>query len=185
MSDPSRASRCALVAALTVATLGCGSRASLDDSGCDADGGVCACGPGIDAPPDEGRDHVPVGTTVSYRANPPASGPHYPMPAPWGVYTMPLARELWVHDLEHGGIVLAYNCPSGCDSLVAQLIAIKDGTPADQYNEQRFIITPDPKLPKTLAALAWDYRWQGDTLDVPTVRCFISARYDRAPESIP
>jgi hypothetical protein len=149
---------------------------------------VCAtaCGPGIDAPPLEGATHVPEPTPITYQANPPASGPHWPLwQMPWGVYANELPRERWVHNLEHGGIVLLYDCPTGCDDVVAQLINIRDATPPDRYNEQRFIITPDSVMPHRVAALAWGWRWQGDAVDATTIRCFVNARYDRGPESIP
>jgi hypothetical protein len=40
-------------------------------------------------------------------------------------------------------------------------------------------------MPHKVAAVAWGWRWQGDAVDMPAMRCFIDARYDRAPESIP
>jgi hypothetical protein len=162
--------------------------ADLQAMTCDSDGPECAvfrCGAGIDSPPYEGATHVPVGSTINYIANPPASGNHYPTPAAWGVYTTALARGSWVHNLEHGGIVLSYNCPGGCDADVQQLIAIRDATPPDRFNEQRLIVTPDPLMPHRFAAVAWLYRWQGEALDAAAINCFIGARYDRAPESLP
>lgn len=174
-----------LASLAVVAVAGCGGGAKMN--ACD-DAGPCAlsCGAGIDSPPYEGAMHVPEPTPVDYMANPPASGPHWPVwQQPWGAYPMELPRERWVHNLEHGGIVLLYNCPSGCDGDVAALQAIIDGTPADQYNEQRFILTPDTVMPHKLAAVAWRWRWQGEAVDMATIRCFVQARYDRAPESIP
>lgn len=175
-----------LVSLLVVSALaGCGGAKAT--SAC-SDGGVCAlaCGPGVDAPPLESAYHVDEPTPVSYAANPPASGPHWPMwQEPWGAYPGGLPRERWMHNLEHGGVVLAYNCPSGCDDVVAALTTLRDATPPDQYNEQRILIVPDAQMPHRVAAIAWGWRWQGDAVDSATVRCFIDARYDRAPESIP
>jgi Protein of unknown function (DUF3105) len=153
-----------------------------------SDGGLCAlaCGPGIDTPPLEGGTHVPEPTMVTYAANPPASGPHWPQwQEPWGPYPDGLPRERWVHNLEHGGVVLLYNCSTGCDDVVGALTTLYHSTPPDQYNEQRILIVPDSQMPHRAAAVAWGWRWQGDSVDSPTVRCFIDARYDRAPESIP
>jgi hypothetical protein len=145
-----------------------------------------ACGPGVDSPAYEGNMHVVEPTPVSYQANPPASGPHWPQwQEPWGPYPSELPRERWVHNLEHGGIVLLYNCPNGCPDVVTQLGVLRDATPPDQYNEQRIIITPDSVMPHQVAAAAWLWRWQGDAVDMQALRCFIDARYDRAPESIP
>lgn len=59
---------------------------------------------------DLGRGHVPVGTRVEYNSNPPTSGQHY---AEWtraGVYDAPLDDRNLVHSLEHGYIIVSYNC---------------------------------------------------------------------------
>lgn len=66
---------------------------------------------------DLGREHVPVGTPVKYNSNPPTSGNHYP---DWtrkgvyseanGVYDQPKEDGNLIHSLEHGYIVVSYNC---------------------------------------------------------------------------
>ena len=56
--------------------------------------------------PDRGGGHVPEGQPVPYPSYPPTSGPHWPRPAPWGVYDFEIAPEVYVHNLEHGGIVV-------------------------------------------------------------------------------
>jgi hypothetical protein len=155
-------------------------------AGCDAAApDVRKCGPGIDSPPLEPATHIPDGSSFAYQSNPPASGPHYPEPGEWDIYTTPLARGTWVHNLEHGGIVLSYHCPDTCDADVATFEAIRAGLQPDRFGEVRVIITPDPEMPRRFAALAWGWRWQGDAVDADTIRCFIAARYDRAPESFP
>ena len=175
-----------LVSVVALALAGC--HAADDGGAACTDGPPCAldCGPGIDAPANEGQLHVPEPTMVSYRANPPASGPHWPMwQEPWQPYPDGLPRERWVHNLEHGGVVLAYNCPDGCDDVIGELTTLWQSTPPDRFNEQRLLVVPDGAMPHRVAAIAWGWRWQGETVDTPTVRCFIDARYDRAPESIP
>jgi hypothetical protein len=173
-----------LVSVAVVLVAGCHSGGSASCTG----QGTCAldCGPGVDAPANEGGTHIDEPTPVSYVANPPASGPHWPQwQEPWGAYPNGLPRERWVHNLEHGGVVLLYNCPSGCDDVVAQLTTLRDATPVDRFNVQRLLIVPDAAMPRKVAAVAWGWRWQGEAVDMAAMRCFIDARYDRAPESIP
>src|SRR5437763_896218 len=120
-----------------VVVAGCGASGASYPANCDG-GGTCvfSCGSGVDAPPLEAAVHVAEPTPVRYQSNPPASGAHWPMwQTPWGAYPGGLPRERWVHNLEHGGIVLLYNCPSGCDELIAQLTALRNATPADRFNE--------------------------------------------------
>jgi hypothetical protein len=146
---------------------------------------ACLCG-GVDSPPFEGANHVIEPLAVTYKANPPASGNHWgAWDTTWGNYTMPLVPERWVHNLEHGGVVLLYNCPSGCANDVAALTAIKNGLRPDKFGARRVIITPFPGMPRPFAAVAWNWRWQGDTVDAQAINCFIAARYDKAPESVP
>jgi len=153
------------------------------------DGGAdCAyaCSPTVDTPPVEGSTHVNPGTSVAYVANPPASGNHWPYwQTPWGAYPNGVPREEWMHNLEHGGIVLLYNCPSGCQPVVDQLSALMLAQKPDQFNEVRMLLVPDSKMPHRVAAVAWGWRWQGDTVDAAAIQCFINARYDRGRESIP
>ncbi len=77
-----------------------------------------ACAPAIVPVPDDGRYHLPFCTPITYNHDPPASGPHWPWPAPWGPHHEVVPREWWVHNLEHGGIVLLYNCPYPSDGGV-------------------------------------------------------------------
>src|SRR4029453_18543264 len=74
--------------------------------------------------PHQGTLHIPspVSSPVQYNSDPPTSGPHLPYIAPWGVHTRPIDRELQVHNLEDGGVVVQYNCE--CPEIVAKLKAI-------------------------------------------------------------
>jgi hypothetical protein len=68
---------------------------------------------------DLGRLHAPTGQPLTYQYCPPASGPHYNQPGaapmPYTVYqpTQERAPGYWIHNLEHGSIVVLYRCPSG------------------------------------------------------------------------
>ena len=71
-------------------------------------GGVVVDDRGIEEFPDEGRTHVPDGTLITYRTDPPTSGPHLNQVPPWGVAATPIAKELQVHALEDGGVIIHY-----------------------------------------------------------------------------
>ena len=59
---------------------------------------------------DLGRNHVPEGTVVEYNSNPPTSGPHYAQWEKPGAYDRVLPDGRLIHSLEHGYIVISYNC---------------------------------------------------------------------------
>ncbi|MBI2268583.1 MAG: DUF3105 domain-containing protein [Candidatus Blackburnbacteria bacterium] len=60
--------------------------------------------------PDLGRNHVSDGTQVQYNSNPPTSGPHYEEWTKAGVYDKQFSDGHLVHSLEHGYVVISYNC---------------------------------------------------------------------------
>lgn len=79
------------------------------------------------AEPDMGQIHVAPGTTQHYGACPPASGPHHnaaglgPIDARFYGPNETIAPEGWIHNLEHGAIVIAYSCTKGsCDDASLQ-----------------------------------------------------------------
>src|SRR5688572_20987347 len=83
---------------------------------CDGGGGskkaptsMKATDPGIESFPSEGQEHVPVGTPIVYRTDPPTSGPHYPDPWPGGFYSKPVDAPYLVHSMEHGAVIIYYN----------------------------------------------------------------------------
>src|SRR5256886_15074946 len=67
---------------------------------------------------DEGRNHIDPSTTPTYKFYPPASGPHYSAqgiaPVDWQTIAT-LQEGQYIHNLEHGGIAILYDCPSGTD----------------------------------------------------------------------
>lgn len=60
---------------------------------------------------DPSEPHTP------YNSQPPSSGPHWGGLAQWGESEEPVPAEVFVHNLEDGGIVLAYDCEAGCDEI--------------------------------------------------------------------
>jgi hypothetical protein len=134
--------------------------------------------------PNEGWAHVAEGVDVTYRHNPPASGPHYPVWARYELFTAPLARPYWVHNLEHGAIVLLHR-PDAAPSLVQALQDAYRSLPADPAcGHTRSLLTPDPLLDRAVAVVAADAVLRGDCVDAAAIRQFTTARRGRAPEDV-
>jgi hypothetical protein len=134
--------------------------------------------------PDEGYDHVAVGSQIHYKANPPASGPHYPFPAPAGVYLNGLQTGFWVHSLEHGYIVLLYKPPASAERL-ADFDRMLREYPKSKYGNVKLLIVSYPDMPHPYAVLAWDWRLQMDSYDRATVLLFYKEHLDHGREDIP
>ena len=59
---------------------------------------------------DLGAQHVTDISGVIYNSNPPTSGTHFPVWAKPGVYQVVISDGHLVHSLEHGYVVISYNC---------------------------------------------------------------------------
>ena len=134
----------------------------------------------------EGATHVATGTDVSYRSNPPASGSHWPTPAQPGFYPNGVATEQWVHNLEHGYIVILYDCRGTCDAaLLENLQQFAESVPASSvFGYAKIVITPYDGLPDgvLITAVAWDVQRNLAAFDEGQLRAFFDAYQDQGPE---
>jgi hypothetical protein len=138
------------------------------------------------AVPDEGSSHVRIGTPVERLHRPPASGPHYPILLPRGVYPTEQDEGLWVHNLEHGYIVLLYSCPTACPELLAQLQGFYDRAPTSaEYGYQKLLVLPYSGLTGRLAIVAWNRIDELEQYDEQRLLRFYQAYHDRGPEDAP
>jgi len=117
--------------------------------------------------PDQGNRHIQRSTDPHepYNSDPPTSGAHLPYVAPWGVHTRPIERELQVHNLEDGGVLVQYNCE--CPELVDKLQAI-----VKKY-DKFVVLAPYPTMKSRIALTAWTRIDTFDELDEGRVRRFI------------
>lgn len=59
---------------------------------------------------DMGREHITDISSIAYNTNPPTSGSHFPVWAKKGVYDRAISDGYLLHSLEHGYVVISYNC---------------------------------------------------------------------------
>jgi len=117
-----------------------------------------------------GNDHVATPETphVPYNSDPPTSGPHLPYIAPWGVHTRPIVRELQVHNLEDGGVVVQYK-PQCADQVLTGLRTVIERYP------DRVLLAPYPGMERCIALTAWTRIDAFDAFDEARVTRFIEA----------
>jgi hypothetical protein len=137
----------------------------------------------------EGRHIDPSESFTAYNTNPPNSGPHWSAqglgPIGWTVYTTQQRNEGVVHNLEHGGILIAYN-PSVGQDVIDKLKTIRASWPKDKYNEVKIVVEPYPSLTDAKIALtAWGWIDKMDTFDQARIQGFIAAHIDQGPEDAP
>ncbi len=139
----------------------------------------------------EGWNHVAVCSAVTYGTRPPSSGDHYPVWAAFQAYDTPVPEGFWVHDLEHGAIVISYNCREGCAADVAAATSLFDTLPDDPTCDMtgdgvrhRDIVTPDPKLDVPIAASAWGWTLRARCYDPVAFKAFAEKHYGQGREDL-
>ncbi len=142
---------------------------------------------------DEGRNHVDPSTAPTYKFYPPASGPHFSVqgvaPVPWQTIDT-LQEGQYIHNLEHGGIAILYDCPSGADCTTLKNALenyVRNLAPVEPtYHEIKVVLTPYSRgMQKKVALVAWDYIEFLDSYDQAEITRFYENHVDQGPEQIP
>lgn len=146
---------------------------------------------------DMGRDHVTTGTVVKYIYCPPASGKHYnaqgqgPLdPKLYGPNDRAIP-EGWIHNLEHGGLVLLYKCPGDActdagQAALQQLWASWPASPVCNIPPHRTspVIARFDDMAYPYAALIWDQVLPLQALDSDQILAFYAQQAERTnPEA--
>jgi hypothetical protein len=177
------ASLAALVVILVLAALSLGggrpsegeARSALTDVGC-----TFRAAPAL---PGDHSVEQPGGTAQVWNTDPPTSGPHYGIPAIFGIYDEPLEIARVVHNLEHGGIFILYG-DDVREATVDQLRTFYDG------HQTGTVMAPLPSLGNQFAIGAWvsdgvggnGYLAKCERFDEDAVSTFFSAFQFQGPE---
>jgi hypothetical protein len=133
--------------------------------------------------PDEGQQHVAAGTLVDYRSRPPASGPHYENEAPYAFFDQEVPTGNWIHNLEHGGVVVLYRPDLVSSSDLAALRTMRDNAPISrQWRTTKMVVLPYTDMDHAVAAVAWDHIDEMDSVDTDQILGFYRTFVDRGPE---
>lgn len=112
--------------------------------------------------------------------NPPTGGSHCGEWLACRAYAEPQSRCSWIHNLEHGHAVLAYHCPEGCPEVVGALEAIWEKSRVN--GKSRMVLTPDPLLPRRVAAVVWGWSYSGDEVEETSIAAVLGHQDGEAPE---
>jgi hypothetical protein len=178
---------------LAAAAIGCGeddpargpSDAAMDDAAdAGAGDGAASCNVANEDPPLAVGNHVANCSAVQWATNPPSSGTHYLEWPVFRAYDKPVPWGYLMHGLEHGAVVLAYNCPDGCAADIAAAKQVMQAIPARACGKPPVILTPDPMLSVRFAASAWGHLLRASCFDRAAFAAFIAAHMNQGPELI-
>ena len=130
--------------------------------------------------PIQGRQHITPGQThPAYNSDPPTSGWHYDTPLASGFHEEPAPDEQVVHNLEHGHVVISYDCSKlqdcqGTKDLLRQI--------AERYRNWKVTVVPRQNTDAAIALTAWGWLDKLDRYDEARITAFINAWRDRGPE---
>lgn len=139
--------------------------------------------------PNQGQQHIQRGEKhAPYNSDPASSGPHYNdegAPTAWGIYTAPVPQEVYVHNEEHGGVVITYNpklLPADqlkkLQGLFSQPSSNKD------FSASKYVVTPRPEDTHAIELAAWTYTLNLDTYDEATIIKFYQQHAGHSPEPL-
>jgi len=132
--------------------------------------------------------HLPECSNIIYATSPPVFGDHYPVWAAYKTYDFAVPLGYLVHDLEHGAVVIFYDCPDGCTDEVATVQAFIDALPNDPRCTQavrvQVVLVPRPGLGVRWAASAWGYSLSADCFDPDIFGQFYADHQARGPEDL-
>ena len=143
--------------------------------------------PGVYYPP-VGQEHIPLNAASPkpYNSNPPSSGGHFERPANWSVYDYEVNDQIFIHNLEHGGVWIAYK-PSVPPKVVDDLKAI-----VNEFGGSKFVMAPRSANDTDVAMVAWSrvlkFNVLGESLsdtEKEEIRSFYKAFKNKGPEFVP
>ena len=144
---------------------------------------------------DLGRGHIPQEKweKLKYNSNPPTSGPHDAVWTNAGVYDSPQGDGHLVHSLEHGYIIISYDCTklsekrkvksekeqadNKCEDLKKQLSDL-----AEEKRLWKLIVITRPHMDVPIALTAWTYIEKLNAFDKEKISRFIDAHRNQGPE---
>jgi hypothetical protein len=133
-----------------------------------------------EAVPIQGQQHIAPGQShPPYNSDPPTSGWHYDQPADAGFYETALPDEQLVHNLEHGHVIISYDCSklADCEPVKAELRAI-----VGRFQRWKVVAVARENADAAIALTAWGRIDKLETYDEDRIVAFVKHWRDRGPE---
>lgn len=133
-------------------------------------------------------EHIPEGQkATNYNSDPPTSGQHYSEPAEAGFYEEALPDERLVHNLEHGHIVVYYNCTnlseSDCSDLKGSIRqAMERAGVVSSTQTPKIVTVPRPDMQNLVTYTSWGRLYRAESFDEDEFLLFVEQNRNHAPE---
>ena len=132
-------------------------------------------GQGVKFPEQVYSPHINVGQKhPPYNSKPATSGWHHSNWVKWGVYEIEIPDEYLLHNLEHGGVGIHYNCPQECLGMLDELSRI-----ASKYD--KMVVSPYSDMDSRISLTSWTYKDSFDEFNEDRITAFINAHIGKPP----
>ena len=139
--------------------------------------------------PQQARTHIQVSDPHEpYNSDPPTSGAHA-APVNGGFYDTAPPDENLVHNLEHGYVIIWYNCDALDETQCAELkgkvqAAIDQARPVVvTTGAKKLVAVPRSNLDAQIALTSWGRLYKLATFDEVQIQAFINDFRNKAPEA--
>lgn len=137
---------------------------------------------------DEGKQHLGSVNEkhAPYATDQPTSGPHFSQPAAWGVSDVEIPDEQWVHNLEHGGVVVTYKPDLPAKDIDELRVIAANLTMRDEQKSKKgfkVVLTPRAANKYAVQLSSWGYNLSLDEVDKTKIQQFYRDRPNTAPEA--
>lgn len=131
--------------------------------------------PGIQVPI-QSREHISAGAKHDeYNSPVPVSGPHSSTGG-WGFQEKSIPAENYIHNLEHGGIVILYKPDISQENM--------DKIEKYANKKWKVLATSSKIIPSPISIAAWGWYQLFDEFDKESMNAFYKAHLNRAPENV-
>jgi hypothetical protein len=130
---------------------------------------------------------IPGGRATNYTTDPPTSGNHDSQPVQAGFYDVAPPDEQMVHNLEHGYVIVYYNCSQMSDEECGQFKedlqdAMSASGVAGNTRTPKIIVVPRPDMDNLLTYTSWGRIYRVDVFDRDEFVLFVKQNRNQAPE---
>jgi len=135
----------------------------------------------------QGENHIAAGQPHdAYNSDPASSGPHYAdssAPTPWGVYTQLIPDEVFLHNEEHGGVVVTYK-PDLPTNQIKSLRALFAAPYSDKsFEPNKAVVTARPQNTHAIELASWTWTLSLDQYDEAAIKKFYLQHVGKSPEA--
>lgn len=136
---------------------------------------------------EQNREHIAAGQKhAAYNSDPASSGPHYAdnsAPTPWGVYTQEVPEEVFVHNEEHGGVIITYKPDLPKDQLKKLQALFAPPYSDKSFTPSKAIVTPRSANKQAIQIASWRWTMNLDQYDEAVIKKFYLQHVSKSPEA--